>query len=114
MSDPEHEVKRIILTAVDECAVCGQEYALESIDVIGHRGNLWMLALQCPNCQKQGFIAALVQDGAVALPLAARDLTEAELARFSRSGPIAARDVLEMRKFLADFDGDLAAYLSDA
>jgi hypothetical protein len=60
MTDRERQVKRLVLTAVDECAVCGHEYDLGNVDVIGNRGDMWVLRVNCPRCQKEGFIAALI------------------------------------------------------
>jgi hypothetical protein len=111
MTDRERQVKRLVLTAVDECAVCGHEYALDNLDVIGQRGDMWMLRVCCPRCRKQGFIAALVNVQEAVAPAAPQPSAE-DRRHDGQQSPITARDVLEMHEFLAGFDGDLTSALS--
>jgi hypothetical protein len=108
MSEAEGQIKRLVLSAVDECAVCGQEYQPDDVDVIGSRGSLWVLMVRCPRCRKQGFIAALLNgQEPPSAPLVDDDHLPAE-----RGEPVTAADVLEMRDFLAGFHGDLGEYLA--
>jgi hypothetical protein len=112
MTDRERQVKRLVLTAVDECAVCGHEYELDNVDVIGNRGDMWVLRVNCPGCQKQGFIAALVngqEPAAVAAPV--EPPIEVDPRHDGQWSPITAHDVLEMHEFLAGFEGDFVTYL---
>lgn len=112
MTDREQQVKRIVLTAVEECAVCGQEYELENLDVIGNRGGLWVLTLHCPRCQKQGVIAALVNgDHEAEITAAASDIEDGDEGYPDTREPVRARDVLDMHEFLGRFQGDLTEYL---
>lgn len=111
MTDRERQVKRLVLTAVDECAVCGHEYALDNVDVIGQRGNLWMLRVCCPRCRKQGFVAALINVHEPAAPPLELPPSAADRRHDGQWTPITARDVLEMHEFLAGFSGDLTSAL---
>jgi hypothetical protein len=113
MSDRERQVKRLVLTAVDECAVCGHEYELANVDVIGQRGEMWVLRLCCPRCRKQGFIAALVNGREPGPPAAFAELSDDDLRHDGRWTPITGRDVLELREFLDRFDGDFASAMSN-
>ena len=108
MSESEGQIKRLVLSAVEECAVCGQEYQPDDVDVIGSRGSLWVLMVRCPRCRKQGFIAALLNGQ----ELPSAPLVEGEQAPAGPVEPITTADVLEMREFLAGFHGDLGEYLS--
>lgn len=117
MTDRERQVKRLVLTAVDGCAACGHVYALDNVDVIGQRGDMWVLRVVCPRCLKQGFIAALVNDAqepavadAPSDPMPVID----EWRHDGQRTPITARDVLAMHEFLADHGGDLASLLDAA
>lgn len=108
MNDREHQIKQIVLTAVDECTTCGYTYGYDNIDVVGHRGDLWVLTVSCQGCEKQGFVAALMIDESQGAREPAHELREGE----TRAGePVSTRDVHEMRAFLASFTGDLAAHL---
>lgn len=111
MTDREREITRLVLSAVDECAVCGREYQTENIAIIGNRGDLWVLMLRCPACRKQGFIAALINgEGPPRALLPPADMNEA----LAIAGdPVTARDVLDMHEFLDRFRGNLGEYLSD-
>ncbi|MCC6629406.1 MAG: hypothetical protein IT340_18650 [Chloroflexi bacterium] len=107
MSDREQQVKRLVLTAVDGCGICGCLYEPDNLDVIGQRGEIWMLRACCPRCSKQGFIAALVNAAEPAVASA----PAAESQPGGGQTLVTAQDVLAMHEFLAVFEGDLGAYL---
>ena len=113
MTERERQVRHLVLTAVDECAVCGHTYAADNLAVIGNRGDLWVLALRCPQCRKQGFIAALVNSGQELPAIMPLDAHEEELRRFTQGEPVSARDVLEMHEFLKRHNGGLTRYLGE-
>lgn len=110
----EGELRRIVLSAVDECAVCGQPYAEDSVAVIGRRANIWVISLCCRQCQRQGFVAAVVGGSAEAA------VTEPVIRPAQSSSgqvapsPISLADVQAMRDFLAAFRGDLCRYLTQS
>jgi hypothetical protein len=110
--DHEHssEVRRIVLSVVEECSRCRQRFSIEDLRVVGRNGNLWVLAVRCPTCEAQAFVAAVVgeyEDGttieATAIELA--DASE-HMSDESDDEPISVDDVLDMHEFLEAFDGD--------
>ena len=107
MSDRERQVKQLVLTAVEGCGMCGHIYVPDNLDVIGQRGDIWMLRACCPRCSKQGFIAALVN----AAEPAVADAPPLEARHDGGQTPVTADDVLAMHEFLAGFSGNLAAHL---
>jgi hypothetical protein len=118
MTDRERQVKRFVLTAIDLCTVCGHAYALDNVDIIGQRDDLWVLRVLCPHCQKQGFIAALVNSQApdvapsIDPPASSAALPPLDERHDGAWSPILPVDVLTMHEFLTAFDGDLGAYLN--
>jgi hypothetical protein len=113
MFDREHQVKHMVLTAVEVCGVCGEHYSLDNLDVIGNRGDLWVLTLRCPRCQKRGFIAALVNSDHEPQAVMPLDMTDDEVEQLQQAEPVSARDVLEMHEFLATWRGGVSRYLGE-
>ena len=112
MEEPqEDQVRRLVLTAVEDCATCGQSFDLENVDILGQRGDLWVVTLRCPACEKRGFVAALLIDEHEAVTETVLELTPEEARSFGQAAPISARDVLEMHEFLTGMRSDLAAHL---
>ena len=83
--------------------MCGHIYVPDNLDVIGQRGDIWMLRACCPRCSKQGFIAALVK----AAEPAVADSPPIEARHDGLHTPVTANDVLAMHEFLAGFSGNL-------
>jgi len=100
----EGVIKRLM--ASTKCAVCGQPYEVDNIDILGHQEDLWFLSVFCPACHARCLVAAVIREDRV--PEVTIDLTQAELDRFRNVGRVTADDVLDMHNFLKDFDGDLA------
>jgi hypothetical protein len=105
MNDRADQVRRLVLTAVEGCAKCGQAYAADHIDLIGQRGDMWMFRICCPACRKLGFIAALVNTDEAA----SATMVQADEERFDGlATPVTGRDVLEMHEYLATLRGGLS------
>lgn len=98
----ESLMKRLIASI--KCGVCGQSYEEAHIDVIGHSEELWFLKALCPSCHVKCLVAAIIRDDEQAGVIT--DLTGAELDRFKDGDRVGGDDLLEMHKFLRDFDGD--------
>jgi len=92
-----------------KCSSCGQYYKMPGIDVLGHRDDLWFLRVVCSACHAQYLVAAVVKESTTPV---ITDLTKAELAKFRKAGVITTDDMLDMHKFLKDFDGDFAKLLA--
>jgi len=104
----ERFVKRLLASM--KCCMCNKHYEPGHINVLGHRDNVWFLSVYCSSCQSQGLVAVVIRQGKA--PEVITDLSETELARFSRNGRIAADDILEMHNFLKNFDGDFSHLFS--
>lgn len=104
----ERFVKRLLASM--KCGTCNKHYEPGHINVLGHHDDVWFLSVYCSACQTQGLVAAVIRQGKA--PEVITDLSETELARFGRNGRIAADDILEMHKFLKDFDGDFSRLFS--
>jgi len=94
-------VKRLLTTL--KCGLCGQRYDASHIQVLGHRGDLWFLSVLCPGCRSQGLVAAVIREGGTPL---ITDLTPEEMERFALQSAPGADDILDLHRFLQDFDGD--------
>jgi hypothetical protein len=108
--DQSSEVRRIVLSVVEDCIQCRQRFSLEDMRVVGRNGNLWVLAVRCPECASQSFVAAVVgeHDDGTTVEAATIDLIddegyedEADLVE-----PVTVDDVLDMHRFLEEFDGN--------
>ena len=97
----ESIIKRLMSSV--KCAVCEQCYEGNSIKIIGHQEDLWFLSVFCSACHSRFLVAAVIKEDMA--PKVITDLTEAELDRFRDVGVLTADDVLDMHKFLKDFDG---------
>ncbi|HEX73721.1 MAG TPA: hypothetical protein G4N93_01010 [Dehalococcoidia bacterium] len=92
------------LMASIKCGVCGQQYEIDNIEILGHEENLWFLRVVCVACQTQYLAAAVIKDGK--MPEIITDLTEAELDKFRKIEGLTADEVLDMHNFLKGFDGN--------
>ena len=97
------------LMASMKCESCGQQYEMYDIDVLGHREDLWFLKVSCPACHTQCLVAVAVRQER--MPVAVTDLTTEETSKFIDGDVVGTDDVLNMHKFLRDFDGDFSRLL---
>jgi hypothetical protein len=108
MKPTEEQIKQLMATV--SCAVCGANYESGSIEILGHRDELWFLRVSCAGCATSGLVAALVKGAED--PSALPEMTESEpdrspdLDRARVTAPVTRADVHEMRRFLDSFDGD--------
>jgi hypothetical protein len=95
-----------------KCAVCQSHYELEDIHIIDHRDELWVMAVTCGQCRTRGLIFAIIRETEEAESVI--ELTPEEWDKFRKMSQIDADDVLDMHKFLRDFDGDFVSLLQTA
>lgn len=109
---PSDEQIRELMTTV-ACAVCGANYQAGGVEVLGHRDELWFLRVSCDSCATRGLVAAMIRatDGEAAAPEApAPDPAATRALDTPRDpSPVTRADVVRMRSFLSDFDGDFRA-----
>ena len=98
----ESLIKRLIASI--KCGTCGQNYEEDNIDVIEHSEELWFLRVLCSSCHVKSLVAAIIREDEKAEVIT--DLTEAELDKFRDVDGVRVDDILDMRNFLKDFDGD--------
>jgi hypothetical protein len=108
--DQSSEVRRIVLSVVEDCVQCRQPFSLDDMRVVGRNGNLWVLAVRCPECSSQSFVAAVVgeHDDGTTVEAAAIDLVDEEMLEEDPdfAEPVDVDDVLDMHEFLEEFDGN--------
>ncbi|HEX78395.1 MAG TPA: hypothetical protein G4O03_08355 [Dehalococcoidia bacterium] len=93
-----------------KCGLCGKPYAMENIQILGHRDDLWFVGMFCTACRSHGLVAAVIREGQ--FPEVYSELSDEELKRFSQGEVVGANDVLEMHDFLKGFDGDFSRLFS--
>lgn len=98
------------LVASIKCGVCGRQFELANIDILGHHEDLWLLKSSCSHCKAQCLMAAIIKEEKVTRVIT--DLTEAERHKFRNIAAIGADDILDMHSFLKDFSGDFSRLFS--
>ncbi len=115
MDTSEKQIKRIVLNRMERCAVCHNSFSPDDIHVLSRRDDMWMMVVQCDECQARNFVAAVLGDGDPdEAQLALRQLSlgyddselEALTEMAARPDPVSAHDVVDMHEFLGEFDGD--------
>lgn len=93
------------------CGSCGQFYDVANVTGIGHHEDLWFLSAFCRACEVQGLTVVAVEiDGSSDV---LGDLSEADCDRLAESDAVDVDDLLDMCRFLKEFDGDFAALFSE-
>ena len=112
--DQSSEVRRIVLSVVEDCIQCQQRFSVEDMRVVGRNGNLWVLAVRCPECASQSFVAAVVgeHDDGTTIEAAAIDLVDDEFEEPESIDPVTVDDVLDVHEFLEEFDGNFLRLFS--
>ena len=67
---------------------------------------MWFLRAGCSSCRTKCLVAAIIKEDRT--PEVVTELTKAELDKFIDGDVVGADDVLNMYKFLKDFDGDFS------
>jgi hypothetical protein len=112
--DQSSEVRRIVLSVVEDCVHCRQRFSLDDMRVVGRNGNLWVLAVRCPECDSQSFVAAVVgeHDDGTTVEAAAIDLIDEDTEIVEDPEPVTVDDVLDMHEYLEEFDGNFLRLFS--
>jgi hypothetical protein len=100
---PEYDFVRQLLENV-KCVVCSSEYDEADVAIMGQQDDVWMLMVSCRRCATQGIILAMVKEEEHVEVLT--DLTPEEWERLKDLPAISTDDVLDVHRFLRDFDGD--------
>jgi hypothetical protein len=100
---PEYHFVRQLIANI-KCVVCSQRYAENDVFIMGRQEDVWMLMVSCSHCQTQGIILAMVKEDEQVEVIT--DLTPEELEKIEGMPSIDVDDVLDVHRFLRDFDGD--------
>lgn len=118
MDTSERQIKRIVLERMDRCGVCHRSFGPDDVHVLSRKPDVWMMVVQCVDCQARNFVAALIGDSD---PDEARtalrqlsvehqsEIVEIESDAEPVGDPVGVDDVLDMHEFLTSFDGDFNA-----
>lgn len=116
MDTPDLQIKRIVLDRMERCSVCHHSFVPDDIHVISRKSDMWMMVVECSECQGRNFVAAVLNDGDPGeAQLALRRLSESATSKQAEARnadpapdvpPVTADDVLDMHEFLSAFDGD--------
>ena len=115
METPDLQIKRIVLDRMERCSVCHHSFVPDDIHVISRKSDMWMMVVECSECQGRNFVAAVLNDGDPGeAQLALRRLSERGIKDDPTSNlkptptlpKVTVDDVLDIHEFLADFDGD--------
>ncbi len=103
-NSPEYDFVRQLIANV-KCAICSREYSEDDVAIMGQQDDVWMLMVSCQHCGTQGIILAMVKEDEEQVEVVT-DLTAEELERMEGMPAIDIDDVLDVHRFLRDFDGD--------
>ncbi len=93
------------LVAHMKCVACDHPYRPDDFEVLDEGASVLVLLMTCHHCQTQGLLVAFVQEQE---PEPRKDRQVKER---GESEPITADDVLNMHRFLKDFEGDFDTLL---
>ena len=102
-NSPEYHFIRQLI-ANTKCVVCSRKYSENDVFIIGRQDDVWMLMVSCPHCKTQGIILAMIKEDKQVKVIT--DLTPEELEEIENMPAIGVDDVLDVHRFLRDFDGD--------
>ena len=120
MDKSESQIRRIVVERMDRCSVCHRAFGEDDVEVLSRKQDMWMMIVQCRDCQARSFVAALVGGSTSTSPSGQLfDLAAAEFGfeeRFELDDvfeldqvaepALTVDDVIEMHEFLGGFDGD--------
>lgn len=122
MDPAEKRIRKIVLERLGTCRVCHRLHEGDDVHVVSQKPDVWMMVVECPDCQTRSFVAAVVDerqanDAKIALRRLAgehhRRSTEhhedAEPEPEVAQSPIREDDVESMHSFLETFNGDFKA-----
>ena len=100
----EHFVKKLMSTM--KCGICGKNYEVDNIKVLGRSDDTWFLSAACSDCDSKAMVAAVIKKNKP--PEIVSDLTRTETVKFAQAGTIDVDDILDLHDFLNNFDGDFS------
>ncbi|MGQ9628069.1 MAG: hypothetical protein ACUVV0_14335 [Anaerolineae bacterium] len=93
-----------------KCVVCQNHYEPDDVHFLDHRDEVWVLEVTCSNCGTKGLVFAMLKEAEGGFT--AGELTPEEWSRFQKMPAVDTDEVLELRRFLRDFEGDFSDLFS--
>ena len=123
MSHEESEILASVLDRLERCPVCHHTHRTGELQVVQRDERFWLVQVECSECHRQTFVAAVLEQGSAAearralreltaartevTPFDAEPLALARPAQPPETGErVSADDVIDMYVFLREFDGD--------
>jgi hypothetical protein len=109
MDSNEFDVRRTVVSVLEQCAQCSQQYSTDDATVIERQGELWVLSVHCSHCDAQAFVAAVVDGATADIETSSHpDVGIVEMVEDEVDARVTVDDVLDLHAFLETFDGDFA------
>lgn len=102
MNEGPELLRQVVLRMVQHCPQCQRPFSQEDVGLFGQLAETWLFALRCPACRAMTMVG---------LAVAAPDEQAAVRPSGETATPLSEEDVLEMRRLLGEFRGDLRALL---
>ncbi len=110
MESNEFDVRRTVVSVLEQCSKCKQQYSPDDARVIERQGELWVLSVRCSRCDAQAYVAAVVDAGGTEFDDVATWIDDGPNGQ--SEDPVSVDDVLDVHEFLESFDGDFSALFS--
>lgn len=104
----ENRVRELVATLT--CASCKRQYEPDTIVIVSRGDRIWFVRAGCSACHVIAYIAVVVRSQQ---PELITDLTDAELEHFRNADNVNEDDLLQMHRFLRDFNGDFPDIFND-
>lgn len=120
MEPAENRIRKIVLQRLGTCRVCHRQHEGADVNVLSQKPDVWMMVVECPDCQTRSFVAAVVDekyapDAENALKQLAVEhhgllaIEKAPIEKPVTQGPVEPvtdEDVNDLHEFLQTFNGD--------
>jgi len=92
------------------CSSCGKYFEASDVEILESQEDICLVYAVCNACHVASYIVILASHKKTAMYA---ELFPQREAKPGTSGAVTEEDLLEMHRFLKDFDGDLAALLRE-
>ncbi|MFH1546835.1 MAG: hypothetical protein ABIE14_05685 [Patescibacteria group bacterium] len=89
------------------CPKCGKQFAGDTVDVVDITGDRGLFSAHCLHCNSATLVAMSIRDFRQKIAKRERQISKVAI------GKISPADVVEMKNFLEDFDGDFKKVLTN-
>ncbi|MCF7845858.1 MAG: hypothetical protein K9L85_01340 [Candidatus Peribacteraceae bacterium] len=93
------------VAAVLKCPKCGKHFVSDAVDVVDITGDRGLFSGHCLHCNSATLVAMNIREFRQKIAKREKQISKVAL------GKIAPADVVEMKNFLEDFDGDFRKVL---